>query len=261
MIYLITALDAEARVLVDYYRLKRDTSLPYTLYKNDEIVLLVSGMGKSNAMMAVSALLGWRIPKEKDVLLNIGICGAPSTYGIGEALLIHQILEGDRRYYPDILYTHSLRESSLICVDVPQSIPQDHPVDMESSAIFQAASRFFKLHQMAFIKIVSDHFTPERVTKEGVIELVRSNIAFLDEVCTALEKVQGSNALFSAEEREKIEEVKACFTKSQGDALEDALCFFRLKNKKLPLPLTLGIPNSKRERSQQLETLVAALTA
>ncbi len=261
MIYLITALDAEARVLVDYYRLKRDTSLPYTLYINDEIVLLVSGMGKSNAMMAVSALLGWRIPQENDILINIGICGAPSTYGIGEALLIHQIIEGDRRYYPDILYTHSLRESSLICVDAPQSIPQDHPVDMESSAIFQAASRFFKLHQMVFIKIVSDHFTPERVTKEGAIELVRSNIALVDEVCTALEKVQGSSVLFSVEERGKIKAVKGHFTKSQGDALEDALCFFRLKNKNLPLPLVLDAPNSKRERSQLLEELIATLTA
>lgn len=261
MIYIITALDAEARALVDYYHLKRDTSLPYTLYTNGQMVLLVSGMGKTNALMAVSALLGWRIPEYTDILINIGICGAPEVYRIGEALLIHQIRDGDRRYYPDILYTHPLRECSLSCVDEAQSAVHDSPVDMESSAIFQASSRFFKLHQMAFIKIVSDHFAPETVTKEGVIKFVRSNITHLDEVCTALEKVQYTEALFSEREQKELELLKACFTKSQASALDDALIYFRLRYPQSALPSYSDIPDSKRERSRLLEELIAKLTA
>ncbi|HEX5330389.1 hypothetical protein [Sulfuricurvum sp.] len=261
MIYLITALDAEARALVDYYHLKRDTSLPYTLYTNEQMVLLVSGMGKSNALMAVSALLGWRIPNLEDCMINIGICGAPLTYEIGEALLIHQIQDGARRYYPDILYTHSLRECSLKCVDDAQVILHEYPVDMESSSILQAASRFFKLHQMAFIKIVSDHFTPETVTKEGVIELVRSNIPRLDEVCTALEKVQYIEPLFSEREQKEIELLKTYFTKSQASALDDALIYFRLKHPQSALSVHPDIPDSKRERSRLLEELITQLTA
>jgi hypothetical protein len=261
MIYLITALDAEARALVDYYHLKRDTSLPYTLYTNEQMVLLVSGMGKSNALMAVSALLGWRIPKIEDCMINIGICGAPSTYKIGEALLIHQIEDGARRYYPDILYTHPLRECSLKCVDDAQVIPHEYPVDMESSSIFQAASRFFKLHQMAFIKIVSDHFEPESVTKEGVVELVRTNVSGIDELCTALERVQNSNTLFSEDEIEAIETLKSYFTKSQASALDDALIYFRLKHPQSALPFHPDIPDSKRERSRLLEELITQLTA
>jgi hypothetical protein len=261
MIYLITALDAEARPLCDYYRLKRDTFLPYTLYRNEEIVLVVSGMGRTNALMAVSALLGWRIPEEKDVLINVGICGAPSDFRIGEALLIHQILDGDRRYYPDILYSHSLRETSMRCVDAPQSVLSDTPVDMESGAIFQAASRFFKLHQMAFLKIVSDHCTPESVTKEGVMELLRSHVDTVDTLISRLSAVEKQPSLFSADERNKIDIFKAHFTKSQGDALEDALTYFRLRNKGTFPPLNPLIPNSKRERSQLLEELMATLTA
>jgi hypothetical protein len=261
MIYLLSALDAEARALVDYYQLKRDTSLPYTLYTNERMVLLVSGMGKSNALMAVSALLGWRIPNPEDCMINIGICGAPEEYRIGEALLIHQIQDGGRHYYPDILYTHSLRESSLRCVDEAQVSVIDCPVDMESSSIFQAASRFFKLHQMAFIKIVSDHFEPESVTKEGVIELVRSNIPRLDEVRTALEKVQYSDPLFSEREQKEIELLKTYFTKSQASALDDALSYFRLKHPQGVLPSHPDIPDSKRERSRLLEELITQLTA
>lgn len=261
MIYIITALDAEARALVDHYHLRRDFSLPYTLYKNEQMVLLVSGMGKSNALMAVSALLGWRIPEDTDVLINIGICGAPPSYEIGETLLIHQIRDGNRRYYPDMLYTHPLRECSLTCVDEAQSAVHDSPVDMESGAIFQAASRFFKLHRLAFIKIVSDHFTPETVTKEGVMELIRSNIPCLDKVCIALENVQTQSALFGVDEIEAMEQLKSYFTKSQASALDDALIYFRLKYPQSVLPTHSNIPDSKRERSRLLEELIAHLTA
>lgn len=261
MIYLITALDAEARAPIEYYRLKRDHSLPYTLYVGDGVMLLVTGMGKVNALMAVSALLGWRIPEAGDTLINIGICGAPSDYAVGEALLSHQIIEGDRRYYPDILYPHSLRETSIRCVDAPQSTLSDFPVDMESSAIFQAAARFFKLHQMAFVKIVSDHFNPESVTKEGVTELFRSHVNTLDTLISSLSAIQNQTSLFSAEERNEIEMLKSRFTKSQGDALEDALTYFRLKNPKKSLQINPEIPHSKRERSQLLEELISTFTA
>jgi len=261
MIYLITALDAEAKPLCDHYRLKRDSSLPYTLYRNDEMTLLIGGIGKANTMMALSALLGWRIPETGDILINIGICGAPSEYTIGEALLIHQLFEGERRYYPDILYPHTLREVSLVCIDSPQSIVRDYPVDMESSAIFQAASRFFKLHQMAFIKIVSDHFTPESVTKEGAMDLVRSHVNTLDELIRNLQSIQVDASLFTSQERQEINAFKEHFTKSQGDALEDALNYFRLKNPEQSLKIDHEIPHSKRERSQLLETLIHTLTA
>lgn len=260
MIYIITALDAEARALVDHYHLRRDFSLPYTLYKNEQMVLLVSGMGKNNALMAVSALLGWRIPKAEDCLINIGICGAPPSYEIGETLLIHQIRDANRSYYPDILYTHSLRECSLTCVDEAQSALHDSPVDMESGAVFCASSRFFKLHRLAFIKIVSDHFTPETVTKEGVIELIQSNLKRVDEVCSALENVQTQSALFGVDEVEAIERLKSYFTKSQASALDDALIYFRLKHPQSALPTHPDIPDSKRERSRLLEELITTLT-
>lgn len=260
MIYLITALDAEARPLIEHYRLKRDMSLPYTLYKNDDILLLVSGVGKTNALMALSALLGWNIPKPTDFLINIGICGAPCEYEIGEALLIHQIIDHEKRYYPDILYPHSLRETSLLCVNEPQSHTSELPVDMESAALFQAASRFFKLHQLAFVKIVSDHFTPEHVTKEGAIQIIASKLSLIDDLILSLKTVQSTQSFFSDKERTGIESFKSHFTKSQGDSLEDALCFFRLKNPAKPLSLPSDIPNSKRERSMLLEEYITTLT-
>lgn len=261
MKYIITALDAEARVFIEHYSLKRNFDLPYTLYKNDDMILLVCGMGKMSALMATSALLGYRIPKKEDILLNIGICGAPNEFSIGEALIIHQILDNGRNYYPDILFSHALRETSLLCVNAPQSEPTEFPVDMESAGVFLAASKFFKLHQMVFLKIVSDHFTPEKITKEGTIDLIRSHLNTISDLLSSVEAIVPALAIFTEDEHNCIEAFKQHFTKSQGDALEDALCYFRLKNPNDAIQLPYALPNSKRERSTLLETYIATLTA
>ncbi|MFZ2889700.1 hypothetical protein [Sulfuricurvum sp.] len=261
MTYLITALDAEARAIIEHYRLKRITPLPHTLYAGNNILLLVTGMGKINPLMAISAMLGWRIPQRNDIVINIGICGAPSEYAIQEALLVHQIIDHEKRYYPDILYPHTLRETSLICVDTPQYSPSKFPVDMESSAVFKAASKFFKLHQMAFLKIVSDHFTPDCITKEEVTEHIRSHLKSLEFIIQALQNAHIETILFTSEEREKIEIFKQHFTKSQANSLEDALCFFRLKYRTGTIVLPYELPNSKRERSMLLEEFITTLTA
>lgn len=259
MIYIITALDAEARALIDFYGLKRDMSLPYTLYKNGDILLLITGVGEKNAMMAVSALLGWKTPTSNDCLINIGICAA--EYEIGEALLIHQIITQGKTYYPDILYPHTLRESSLLCVNTPQSSNINHPVDMESGGIFCAAERFFKLHQMAFLKIVSDHFEPQSLSKELVISLIHSHQRTIESIIQSLSQLCSKPPLFSEHEREAIEGIKGYFTKSQGDILDDALCYFRLKHPAKPLPLEIAEPTSKHQRSQLHEHLIHTLVS
>lgn len=262
MIYLITALDAEARPLIEHYRLKRDYALPYTLYRSDEIAVLVTQPGKINAVMALNAALGYMLPSKSDILINIGICAAPRNIPVGEALLIHQIIENDRSHYPDILYTHPLRETPLICVDVPQSVPTEHPADMESAGLFRAAAKFFQLHRIALLKIVSDHYEPDAVTKEGVIALIRSHLQTLDSLIRSLQSVSGDNRLFDAEEQERIEALKSHFTVAQGTKLEEALRYFRLKYPDHPLPLfTHAVPPSKRERSELLESFIAILTA
>lgn len=262
MNYIVTALDAEARVFIEHYRLKRDTTLPYTVYKGKDILLLVTGMGKTNAMMALSALLGYRLPGRNDNLINIGICGAPSEYELGEALLIHQLIDEHRRYYPDILYTHTLRETSLICVDSPVESQLSFPVDMESTGVFQAASKFFNLHRMAFVKIVSDHCQPDSVTKEGVVALMKSHLGTLDSLLSSLQSVAQEHPLFSEEEFKAINLWKSYFTVAQGIQLEDAVCYFRLKDSARPFPFPkTEIPVSKRERSVLLESFIATLTA
>lgn len=262
MIYIVTALDAEARPLIETYSLTRNHILPYTLYTGDEAIVLVCGMGKANAMMATSALLGYRIPQKGDILLNIGICAAPESFSVGEMAVVHQIIDHDRRTYPDILYPHSFRETPLLCVDAPQSTPLPYPADMESAGIFNAARAFFKLHRMAFVKIVSDHFEPHRVTRETAEELIRTNLENIRTVIDSLHRVSAEQNLFTTEEEKAIETLKTCFTHAQGVKLDDALYYFRLRFPGKPLPLNVGeLPLSKRERSILHEQLILALVS
>lgn len=261
MTYIITALDAEARPLIEHYKLKRSHTLPYPFYTNDHMLLIVTGQGRENGMMGTSALCGFRRPQPDDILLNIGICAAPKHYAIGQLILIHQIKDSKRSYYPDILYRHTFTEASLLCVNEAASKLHEYPVDMESGGVFIAASRFFKLHQIALIKIVSDHFDPSSVTKDGVVSLILQNSASIDSLIQALQSVQDSNVLLSPEEKAQFEMLKPLFTHSQANQLEEALYYFKLKNPKRSIPFpSYEIPNSKRERSQLHEHLICLLT-
>lgn len=262
MTYLFTALDAEARPLIEHYRLKRCYDLPYTLYTGDNIILCVSGIGPENAMMAVSAVLGYRIPQTHDTMINIGICAAPATYPVGTGIIIHQIQTPRQTYYPDILFSHPFCESSIVCSDQAADSAHPYPLDMESSGVFRAASRFFKLHRIVVFKIVSDHFHPDQVTKEGVIDLVSHHCASIDFLIEALDSVPDSPKLFDLEESSRIERLKEFFTVSQGIKLDEAFCYFRLKHPQKPLPFSDDtLPHSKRERSLAYERLIATLTA
>lgn len=261
MTYIITALHAEARAFLDAYSFKRIDTLPFPLYENEEILLAVTQMGRDNAMIATAALLAYRIPDENDILLNVGICAAPTRYEIGSLLLIHKITHNNHSYYPDMLLSHPFQESDLISVDTPQSEPLESPVDMEAYAVFKTASRFMQLHQMLFIKIVSDHFEPEKVTKDDALELIAAKISQIQTLMQAQKNLFHTTPLFTHEETELIESFKSVLTKSQCSQLDDALNYFRLKEKR-PLHVSLFETKHlkhKKERGAAFEQLVRSL--
>jgi hypothetical protein len=261
MIYIITALHAEARPFLDRYRFKRNDALPFALYESDTILLGVTQSGYDNAMIATAALLGYRPPTENDVLLNIGICGAPQAYEIGTLLLIHKIIHNNHSYYPDMLLSHPFEESDLESVKKAQDEHHALPVDMEAYPIFKVASRFMQLHQLLFIKIVSDHFEPERVTKELVLELIGTKMPQIEGLIHALSHLFDKTPLYELQEQMLIDAYKSQLTQSQQSQLDDALCYFRLKERR-PLHVSLFDTKHlkhKKERGEAFEQLISTL--
>jgi hypothetical protein len=262
MHYIVVALHAEARPFLDHFRFERITPLPYALYTHEEMLLLVMQPGYENALLSVSALLGYRPPQAGDTLVNVGICAGPRNVPIGEVLLAHKLIYKEHAYYPDILYQHHALESDLVTTLLPEDTAGVMPVDMEAHAVFKAASRFFDAHEMGFIKVVSDHFAPECVTKEGTVAMIDAAMPKIRTIMQGLATMAAKPAHFSAEELLQIAAAKVSLTKSQQSRLDDALCYYRLRhNSALPEVLhTLVETTHKQQRKESFEHLIHALT-
>jgi len=152
MIYIITALKAEAQAFVDKYKLKN--------YKNENIKVIISGMGKEN--MKNSTCHALEEFCDGDKIVNIGICGASSCHVIGE------LIDG--------------MKTKITCVEHEVWHDKFEIVDMESDG-FLEATKGIKNRYM--FKVVSDHFEPKSVTKDKAKKLIFDNI---DEIMKRVER-------------------------------------------------------------------------
>lgn len=67
-----TALVAEAKPIIGYFGLTCKEKIPYNLYENENIVLIVSGIGEELTQQALSYALSLYEP---EIAINIGIAG------------------------------------------------------------------------------------------------------------------------------------------------------------------------------------------
>ncbi|MDK2907020.1 MAG: hypothetical protein PWQ66_981, partial [Petrotoga sp.] len=163
MLYIISAMDIEARAIIKYLNLKKTTDRPFETYQNEEVHLVISGVGKINAAGATSYLLKDTLKSytPNDYAINIGICGSLNNkFNVGDLVLVNKVVdyERKRKYYTDILVKHNQKEGSIQSIDTLHSNYEfeEDLVDMESSAFFEIASKFLSVHQVYVLKIVSD---------------------------------------------------------------------------------------------------------
>lgn len=204
MLYIVTAMYAEAAPFINYYKLKRDRLVKrHELYASEQgnILLLITKPGKIAAAMAVTEMFVTHEPTNEDFLINVGVCGAcPLSTADNSNVVEHSyshsaddvpdttsvfictdILDHDtgKHYYPDMLFKHPFTEAGIETCSVVVndkdfiSMPL---ADMEAAAIFQAAASFFPPHRMAFIKIPSDNLDTSKVTKESVTGVIEENL-------------------------------------------------------------------------------------
>jgi nucleoside phosphorylase len=152
MIYILVALKAEAQAFVDKYKLKN--------YKNENLVVFISGIG-SNAMEQKTKYVLKNF-KDNDKIINVGICGASDKYSIGQLI--------DARFH-----NISCSDKDVSCNSIYEI------VDMESSGFLKATK---DIKNRFVFKIVSDHFEPQKVTKDKAKQLIFKQI---DEIMTRVE--------------------------------------------------------------------------
>lgn len=160
MMHFITALPAEARPLIEHFRLHdKRTDSGFPTYRNDGMALTVSGPGKVAAAAATAGLAVLGTPRATAGWLNIGIAGH-ATHAVGNGLLVHHINDRatGKNWYPPQLMAADIPGCSLQTVDTPETgYAGDALYDMEASGFYPVACRYSTAELVQCFKVVSDN--------------------------------------------------------------------------------------------------------
>ena len=198
MIYIVTAMYAEAHAFIQRFCLKKDIShTRFQVFCNKEagIYLIISGVGTIPAAVAVGSICTESGAGEEDFLINVGVCAGiqnktmysdGSVCKMGDIFWCNKIREkvSGRTFYPDILYHHGFEEAQIVTGAKPYSemagkelAEEDfYLYDMEAAAVYQAGAYYFGPHQMSFLKVVSDDGNAGEVTPEQIEQLIGQNM-------------------------------------------------------------------------------------
>ncbi|MFA6192790.1 MAG: hypothetical protein WC665_10605 [Sulfurimonas sp.] len=167
MLYIITALKPEAQAFIDRYRLQKSKLGDFNIFTNKETTLIVSGLGIKNATLATQTLIDHFDITDDDMYINVGICGASKEYKIGELLQIGAI------NYKNQTYTANQKiQTTIECLDEEAKDKKYEIVDMESFGFYDAVIHSPAIKNYSIFKVVSDHFEPHKVTKDGTKSLI-----------------------------------------------------------------------------------------
>ncbi len=160
MIHFLTALSCEAKPLKAKYHLSRlMTEDAFDVYRNDDITLTVTGIGKTSMAAATAythVLFGKCTPS---VWLNVGIVGHAS-HEVGSGFIVHKIIDHDRaqQWYPPLVYRPPCLTEALRTVSTPEfGYAQPELYDMEGSGFYETATRFAPSELVQCVKVVSDN--------------------------------------------------------------------------------------------------------
>lgn len=171
MLYIVVALKTEAQAFIDKYKLKKESLNNYTLFKNHNIKLIISGIGVDKAMFATQTLINHYDIVDEDIYLNVGVCGANNTFKIGELLNIGTINYNEKPYS-----LHNSSPLTIQCIDYEADTQIADIVDMESFGFYDAIRHSPAIKNFYILKIVSDHFEPKSLTKDMVKSLIFNQI-------------------------------------------------------------------------------------
>jgi len=177
MLYIVTALKSEAQAFVDKYIFKKIFLSGFTVYKNDTITLIVSGVGIANATQATQTLINYFDITDDDIYLNVGICGASKKYALGELIEIGVVMIDEKS-----INLPNEKLPVLTCVEEEITSYIYDIVDMESYGFYDAVIHSPAIKNYHIVKVVSDHFEPEKITKEKTKSLIFNAIDAINDI-------------------------------------------------------------------------------
>jgi len=189
-ICLVTALPAEARPVNGHYGLTRDNSVNHPpLYKNGNMTLVVSGVGKEAAYDATSRLAEILGPVQA-IWVNLGIAGHPNRT-VGEAVLVNEILDGDDNgtWRATIPFEPPCATDRLTTLSGPDTGYRRPTLsDMEAAGFYAAALQYAPPDRIFCLKVISDnqHQPATVINAEMVSRLIKNRLSLLDRLLVQL---------------------------------------------------------------------------
>lgn len=270
----MTALAAEARPLIRYFKLRRhDRPGDITSYRSEEIYLVISGSSKVKSAIATTWILSQTPELDDSVALNFGFCGCRDrTVPVGNLFLINRIRDvaTGRTFYPDILFRHDQKESSLSTYDraVWEDGPDGDPaalVDMEASGFFEAAARFLPPERIACAKLVSDHLEKGRLKVRGLEPLIEARIGDLEHVVEEARRLRVPRFRFARADQQILEDLRdsLSLTVTQCHQLDEWARGYCIRNETELASIRSELPKeagTKRERNSRFRQLGEVLS-
>lgn len=158
-----TALFAEAKPIVRHFGLKCVSKMPFNVYENEKIVLVVSGIGAENTAKALKFIFESRSITKA---INVGIAGCKDkNVALGTLFCAtHQNL--------DIPYaTLSTFKNPVNDREIIDTLLADQEGEVFLKNILPNIETYI-------FKIVSDHLDPSSLTKEKAINFIQKTIPF-----------------------------------------------------------------------------------
>jgi adenosylhomocysteine nucleosidase len=179
---IVMATMLEAKPFVQRMSLKQTRKAPFYLFQNQQVLLLVSGIGKANAAMATAYCC---LAFKPFLIFNLGAAGAARFgYDLGEIFHIRKIVEPDRSdmktgkpcvHQPDLL--EGFKTAKLATIDQAVLDPKKRQeiarnadlLDMEGASVVQTCRKFES--RCFLFKFVSD--TPDHTRDQDIVDHIR----------------------------------------------------------------------------------------
>lgn len=159
-VFIFVALACEAKPMVSFFDLKKEAiNHPFLIYRNDELVLTITGVGKIAMAGAIAYTLALFPHRISPVLLNMGIAGH-KTHALGSLFMAIKIVDDDtgKRYYPPRVANNPAETVTVKTLSSPGlQYSEDFLYDMEASAFYEMAVKFSTSELIQCIKVISDN--------------------------------------------------------------------------------------------------------
>lgn len=262
MLHIVTALPSEAKPLIQHYALNgRQPENGFRIYENEEIRLIVSGIGKC-AAAAACAYLQCMDVNTKHTWLNLGIAGH-ATLDVGEAVLAHKITDTatGNRWYPSMPFKRPCQSLELITRDQSKAnYDANAVIDMEASGFYATAIRFNSSELVQILKVISDNQTNPAANVNATLaeELINAKLDIVDQIIQQLQQLDNNPNQKNSVEIQQQFMKRWRFTISQQHQLLKLIQ--RWQAKEMP-PLSLENFNNAKNSKALLNQLATQIEA